>query len=145
MTAAADRSRGERRRGHLGPEHPVASVARQLCRELHPQVISAVGGVACGRCWEQAIRADERAVVLFGLPREIEPDPTYVDQVAVERACAGEQVRLTRVERATAVAELAARGWSRARVSTHLHLSGTELRRWWPRPAAASSGGPEAA
>ncbi|MFL6144919.1 MAG: hypothetical protein ACJ72N_24020 [Labedaea sp.] len=59
-----------------------------------------IGGVGCGACWERAIRDDERAVVLFGLPREIEVDPSLVDEVAVELALRGESVSLRSVERA---------------------------------------------
>jgi hypothetical protein len=78
--------------------------------------------VACGRCWERAIRDDERAVVLFGLPREIEPDPEYVDEVAVEQAVAGHRPRLTPVEQARAVAILLRRGWSDTRIAEWLGI-----------------------
>jgi hypothetical protein len=99
---------------HLGPGHPVAEVAARLCAaHLAALARSAgLGGVACGACWERAIRDDERAVVLFGLPREIEPDPSYVDQVAVDRACGGDQVRLTRLEFAEAVRRLTVWGYN---------------------------------
>jgi hypothetical protein len=96
-------------RGQLGPQHPVAAVVERLCR-AHSGGGRFIGGVGCGACWEQAIRADERAVVLFGLPRECEPDPTLVDEIAVELACAGEPVWLTAVERAEVVRRLTARG-----------------------------------
>jgi hypothetical protein len=62
--------------------------------------------VACGACWERAIRDDERVVVECGLPREITPDPSYVDQIAVDLACRGERVSLTRREFRVAVARL---------------------------------------
>lgn len=103
-----------RGRGYLGPRHPVAEVAARLCEAHLPGVRASVGigGVACGACWERAIRADERAVVLFDLPREIEPDPSYVDEIAVERACAGDRVRLTRPEFVEAVRRLIAWGYS---------------------------------
>jgi hypothetical protein len=78
--------------------------------------------VACGECWERAIRDDERAVVLFGLPREIEPDPTYVDVVAVELAVAGHRPALTPVEEARAVAILLRRGWSDTRIAEWLGI-----------------------
>ncbi len=78
--------------------------------------------VACGECWERAIRDDERAVVLFGLPREIEPDPEYVDVVAVERAVAGHRPRLTPVEQSRAVAVLLRRGWSDNRIGEWLGI-----------------------
>lgn len=84
---------------YLGPRHPVAEVAARHCVEHKQSPQSRVGGVACGACWERAIRDDERAAVEFGVPREFEPDPSYVDEVAVERALQGEAVALTRVER----------------------------------------------
>jgi hypothetical protein len=90
-----------RPKGHLGRHHPVAAVAARLCKaHLGAVRASGLGGVACGGCWERAIRDDERAVVLFGLPREIEPDPSYVDEIAVELALRGESVALTPTERA---------------------------------------------
>ncbi|OLS99355.1 hypothetical protein BJF90_39280 [Pseudonocardia sp. CNS-004] len=78
--------------------------------------------MACADCWERAIRDDERAVVLFGLPREIEPDPTYVDQVAVELAVAGHKPRLTAVEEVEAVAILLRRGWRDTRIAEWLGI-----------------------
>ncbi|MHA6623903.1 hypothetical protein ACU61A_00705 [Pseudonocardia sichuanensis] len=111
-----------RKRGAVGPpSHPVAEPARRRCRELHPRTAAAVA-VACGECWERAIRDDERAVVLFGLPREIEPDPEYVDEVAVERAVAGHRPRLTPVEQSRAVAVLLRRGWSDSRIGEWLGI-----------------------
>ena len=110
------------RRGAVGsPSHPLADVARRRCQGLHQQR-SAGAVVACGECWERAIRDDERAVVLFGLPREIEPDPGYVDEVAVERAVAGHRQRLTPVEEARAVAILLRRGWSDTRIAEWLGI-----------------------
>jgi hypothetical protein len=78
--------------------------------------------VACGDCWERAIRDDERVVVLFGLPREIEPDPTYVDTIAVEQAVAGHKPSLTPPEEAKAVAILLRRGWSDTRIAEWLGI-----------------------
>lgn len=105
---------------HLGTRHPLAEVARRLCRQAgHGR-----NSVACGRCWEVAIRADERAVVLFGLPAEPPvPDVSFVDPVAVERACRGELLRLTVAERAE-VARRTAAGRVRWR---HTHMSGTTV------------------
>lgn len=47
---------------HLGVEHDLASRARARCRRLNHRSKgrNSVGGVACGDCWEQVIRADER-------------------------------------------------------------------------------------
>jgi len=46
---------------HLVQQHPQARAAGKLCRpQHHPGVI---GKVACGACWEAAIRTDERSIV----------------------------------------------------------------------------------
>ncbi|QSB14148.1 hypothetical protein JQS43_21890 [Natronosporangium hydrolyticum] len=97
--------------GHLGQSHPLAVVASRHCRHGVP-VPLLVGGVACGACWELAIRDDERVVVEHGLPRELVPDPDHVDEVAVRLACRGEPVELTAAERAEAARVLAGRGVS---------------------------------
>jgi hypothetical protein len=96
--------------------------------------------VACGECWERAIRDDERAVVWFGLPREIKPDPNYVDEIAVEQAIAGRRPRLVPAEEAAAVAVLARRGWSDTRIAEWLgirYARVVELRT--PAPAGDSA------
>src|SRR5512142_1769167 len=87
----------------FGPTHTLAVVAAQHCR-AHTAPL--VGRVACGPCWELAIRDDERFAVEHDLPREIEPDPAYVDEIAVELACHGERVELTPVEFRAAVERL---------------------------------------
>lgn len=87
----------------LGRGHALAGVAGQRCRAVHPDLTARqrLGRVACGQCWEAAVRADERVAAEFELPAESPaPDLSYVDPVAVERAAAGERVRLTRAERA---------------------------------------------
>jgi hypothetical protein len=118
---------GRVRRGVVGSwSHPLAGVARRRCRGLHPRTAAAVS-VACGDCWERAIRDDERVVVLFGLPREIEPDPAYVDVVAVERAVAGHKPRLTPLEEAKAVAILLRRGWSDTRIAEWLGIRASRV------------------
>jgi hypothetical protein len=63
-------------------------------------------GGACGVCWERAIRDDERFAVEHGLPREIAVDPDYIDEIAVDLACRGEEVTLTAAEFAVAVARM---------------------------------------
>jgi hypothetical protein len=109
-----------------GKSHPVAEPARRRCRNLHPKRAARVA-VACGECWEQAIRDDERMVVLFGLPREIEPDLTYVDHVAVELAVAGHKPRLTPLEQSAAVAILLRRGWSDTRIAEWLGIRASRV------------------
>lgn len=119
-------------RGYLGPQHPVAAVVERLCR-AHVGG-RGIGGVGCGACWERAIRADERAVVLFGLPRECDRDPDLVDEIAVELACAGVRTALTAVERAEVVRRLTARGEPAWRIGERLGTTG----RWVTRARAAS-------
>ncbi|MFB9178686.1 ParB/RepB/Spo0J family partition protein [Dactylosporangium sucinum] len=57
-SAAAPRPRREQ---HFTDGHPLAADARQRCRaagRAHRDRLS-LGGVACGSCWEDAIRADQ--------------------------------------------------------------------------------------
>lgn len=116
-------------RGYLGAAHPLADAARVHCRRVHgPGPAGLVGQVACGACWERAIRADERLVVEFGLPADPPPPDRFaVDEVAVERAGYGDRVRLTDADRA----ELARRVYA-GRVSwravERVGLSGGNLR-----------------
>jgi len=105
---------------HFGPEHPLAEVAARHCLTHDVDLGSEV---ACGECWERAIRDDERIVVECGLPREIVPDPTYVDEIAVSLACRGERVALTTVEFAVAVHRLTAKGLSAVEIARLLHVS----------------------
>jgi hypothetical protein len=116
------------REGHLSGAHPLAGVARWWC-ERHlgsARRVLGVGEVACGACWERAIRDDELFAVAFGLPREVEADHSHVDGIAVSLACEGRHVSLTPVERAEAVRRLAAAGLSPNAIARRLR----------PRPAA---------
>jgi ParB family chromosome partitioning protein len=45
---------------HFGKTHPLAPVAADLCAEAGHAPKRRIGGGACGACWEQAIRSDER-------------------------------------------------------------------------------------
>ena len=110
--------------GYLGPRHPVAKVARRRCRQVHPTFsgTALLGKTACARCWEQAIRDDERVVVLFDLPREQAPDPSFVDDIAVERACAGERVPLSQADRRAAVIRLWTTGLPVEQVALRLRM-----------------------
>jgi hypothetical protein len=103
--------------GHFDRLHPLASVAKDRCARLGHV---AIGATACGACWERVIRDDERFVVECGLPRELVADPLYVDPVAVERACSGDPVRLTRTELLAAVDVLAGRGLGCGRIARRL-------------------------
>ena len=91
---------------YFGPAHVLADVAARNCAPHHSPLI---GGDACGACWEQAVRDDERFAVRFGLPRDLVADRGYVDEIAVDLACQGEDVALTAAEFAAAVARM--RGW----------------------------------
>lgn len=116
--------------GSLGWSHPLARAAGEQCRTEHgrPVASSGPGRVACGRCWESAIRRDERVVITFGLDRDEAGDPDYLDPIAVELACAGEPVRLTRAERRAARARLAAAGVGPTEIGRRLHRQGTAAR-----------------
>lgn len=115
---------------HLDSNHPVASVAARHCAaHLNDLRHGEVGGVACRACWERAIRDDELAVAEFGLPREVVPDPSYVDEIAVELACRGEQVTLTRVERAVVTERRRLQTQKAAALEARYTITSTEVRR----------------
>jgi hypothetical protein len=107
-------------RPFFGPTHPLAEVAERNCQTCNGELI---GNVACGACWERAIRDDERVVVEHGLPRRIEPDPQYVDEIAVELACGGERVALSPLELRMAARTLAGRRMSRVEIARRLHTT----------------------
>lgn len=50
-------------------------------------------------------------------------DPDYVDEIAVERACRGEPISLTRAERYAAIDKLRRRGVSARQISAMLGVS----------------------
>ena len=81
---------------HLGQAHPLSEVAAGHCLG-HRRPL--VGGVACGACWEHAIRDDERVVVEHELPSQLKGDADLIDPVAIARAIAGQPVSLTSAER----------------------------------------------
>jgi hypothetical protein len=124
--ATARRSRSSRV-SYFGEHHPLASVARSRCRSEHPRLSRRLGDIACGPCWEHAIRTDERVVVELGLPPELVADPDLVDEVAVERACRGDSVRLTKVERRTAFARLLGDGLTPTQAGDRLGMSGSAV------------------
>jgi ParB family chromosome partitioning protein len=47
---------------HFTSQHPLARKARALCNGREHSARRRVGKLACGECWETAIRADERTV-----------------------------------------------------------------------------------
>ncbi|GAA5130173.1 hypothetical protein [Pseudonocardia adelaidensis] len=83
--------------------------------------------------------------MLFGLPREIEPDPDYVDEIAVEQAVAGMRPALTAAEQAAAVSVLAARGWSDGRIGEWLGIRYPRVTKLRAGTPTALPAGPEAA
>jgi len=103
--------------------HPLADVAARHCEKHTGRRGADIGRIACGPCWELAIRDDERFAVRCGLPREIEPDPDYIDEIAVELACRGERVALTKAEFAAAAKRLQAKGLPPTRIAMRLHTS----------------------
>lgn len=49
---------------HFTSKHPLADAVRKACQHLDTRastVRPTVGGIACGQCWEQAIREDENS------------------------------------------------------------------------------------
>jgi ParB family chromosome partitioning protein len=51
---------GVDRNWHLGPRHPLSGPARARCEDAGHVTGRRLGGIACGECWEKAIRQDER-------------------------------------------------------------------------------------
>jgi ParB family chromosome partitioning protein len=95
--------RQDRCKPHLQRTHPLADPARLRCDLAgHPEA-GRLHGVACERCFEDTIRADERGEI------EGAPHAVKIDQIAVERACAGDRVPLGPREREAVVAQLNAR------------------------------------
>ncbi|GAB4050203.1 hypothetical protein [Catellatospora paridis] len=87
--------------------HPLAAVAARNCADhTHdladhtPDLADLVGGVACGAAWAKALHDDFMFALECGLPLDVEPDPFYIDEVAVRRAMRDEPVELTELERA---------------------------------------------
>ncbi len=102
---------------HLSAEHRLAGVAAGHCT-AHAAPL--VGGVACGACWERAIRDDERFAVEFGLTEQPDAEPDLVDVIAVDRACAGDRIRLTDAELSAAIRRLRRAGWSMNAIAEQL-------------------------
>ncbi|GAA1608824.1 hypothetical protein ACFQY4_00210 [Catellatospora bangladeshensis] len=85
----------------LTTDHPLAGVAARRCvGHVHLDPADLLGGVACGSAWATALTDDLLFAVECGLPLDIEPDPSYIDEIAVRRAMRGERLELTECERA---------------------------------------------
>jgi hypothetical protein len=112
---------------HLNRTHPLATVAAGHCaRHLGRHRLHYIGGVACGACWERAIRDDERVMMAFELP-PLRPDPSYIDDVAVELLCRGDLVTVTRAERVEAVRRLVSSGMGPTAIARRLRMAGDSV------------------
>ncbi|HZM82941.1 MAG TPA: hypothetical protein VFC19_45070 [Candidatus Limnocylindrales bacterium] len=98
-----------------------------------------LGKTACAECWEFVIRTDERVAVEFDLPPLTGDDTSIVDEIAVELAVRGQRVQLTRMEKAEAVARMAAAGRSVVEVALRLRMNMCEVGKLWPAPTSATS------
>jgi len=95
--------------GHFRETHPLAQVAAARCTELHGRAPKNV--TACGACWEHVVRTDAVFAAESDLPQVPPPaDPDLIDEIAVERACAGDPVALTGPETWAVVERLRAAG-----------------------------------
>jgi hypothetical protein len=119
-----------RRPPHFSGAHPLAEVAGRRCEgHLGRRRRLTAGQVACGACWERAVRDDERFAVEFGLPREVSVEAGYVDEIAVSLACAGQRVPLTPAERVEAVRRLRDAGLRPGEIAGRLGMSGGNAQR----------------
>lgn len=108
---------------YLSGRHPLATVAQDMCQDAHQCPPGArIGGVACGRHWEAAIRADATVAEEEELPDLSGED--LVDEVAVARAVAGEPVSLSTSERREVVRRLWHAGMGVSAISRRLRMSG---------------------
>lgn len=60
VKSGAVRNRAKGAGWHLSSTHPLSARARARCLKLEHPRGTRLGGVACGQCWEQVIRANER-------------------------------------------------------------------------------------
>jgi len=58
-------AQGKKSAAHLTSHHPLARAVAQLCQQQghSKHTPGRVGGVGCGRCWEDVIRSDERSKI----------------------------------------------------------------------------------
>lgn len=84
----------------------------------HAAARTLVGGVACGQCWEQAIRDDTLGTLIA--------DPPH-DEVVVERVLAGERLPMSRADRLEAIRRLHARRWSDSRIALQLGCTARQV------------------
>lgn len=97
----------------LRPHHRLAGAARDACDHHDTRVI--VGTVACGQCWEDTIRADERGT--------LEPND-LIDHVAVHLASEGNRTIVLRpAERDEAIRRLVTQCLSDEQIATRLGIT----------------------
>ncbi|HCT80121.1 MAG TPA: hypothetical protein DGG94_10295 [Micromonosporaceae bacterium] len=137
--AIASASAEEPRRG-FDSGHPLAAVVARLHRAHGGAPFTGIGRVGCAACWETAIRNDERVAVECELPRELVPDPCFVDEIAVELACQGKRPALTDAERTAAIGRLLDEGLPRTQVARTLGIAHREMPQGWVRRKRATSG-----
>ncbi|MFC7245165.1 hypothetical protein ACFQO7_22035 [Catellatospora aurea] len=88
--------------------NPLAPVAARHCAgHVHHDPADLLGGIACESAWAKALTDDLLIALECDLPLIVEADPTYIDEIAVERAVRGEELELTELERAEVKRRLA--------------------------------------
>lgn len=99
--------------GHyFSGSHPLADIARCLC--THDGERPLLGGhIACGPCWEAAIRADATG----------EQVDTSLDESAIQRAVSGDPARLSVAELDEAVHRLTNDGLSASQAANRLRVT----------------------
>jgi hypothetical protein len=101
--------------------------------------------VGCAACWELAIRDDERFIIECDLPRGLEPDLSYVDEIAVGLACQGKRRgKLTDAERTEAVARLTGWGVAPSVIASRLGMNTDSVSKHLPAPVLKHKGRPRA-
>lgn len=133
---------------NIGPiihgRRPVQLVTARAVRELYdrlwdkppPDVTRWDRGAALYACrqakehgWVPPLAWDDNAIDdPAASPEILEDSGPLVDQVLVERAIAGQQVKLSRAEKLEAVRQLVDRGEGVSAISRRLHLSGDRAR-----------------
>jgi len=84
----------------------------------HGEARILVGGLACGQCWEDAIRADERG--------ELEIPPAH-DEAVVERVLSGERIPLRRHDRLECVRRLVAQRLSDGDIAMRINSTDRQV------------------
>lgn len=111
---------------HFTAAHPLANTARGICTHDGRRM---VGQVACGPCWERAIRAD-------ALGQNLAPE---VDEAAITRAMSGDPAALTLAELDVAVARMTDEGLSASQIAARLHVTGRTVERSRARSRKAAA------